>query len=255
MRAVRTLNTLNKNDKKLRKSLSRVATGTKITSAEDDASAYGISERMRVRLRALEQANQNTQNDSSLMRTAEGVVANTVEILKSLKEKAINAANDSNNDDDRATLQKEIDQLIDQVDDNAHITFNGKYMLTGLSSNAIHGTSNSNTWSRTILLNQSLATDTVLGQNMTTLKKSCRRFARNSIKRHISSFVGNQRQRHGEHRKSFALGKYRTAFVGRRVSQSPNRPKLCRGGRANRLGSLRTKIIRNGSGRKRFFKS
>ena len=92
MGAVRTLNTLNKNSKALNKSLTKVASGMKINSAEDDASAYAISERMRVRIRSLDQANQNTQNDSALMKTAEGAVQNTIEILKSLKEKAINVA-------------------------------------------------------------------------------------------------------------------------------------------------------------------
>ncbi|PUU95808.1 flagellin, partial [Acinetobacter baumannii] len=90
-----------------------------INSAQDDAAGYAISERMRVRIRSLDQANQNSQNDSSLMKTAEGAVSNTIELLKALKEKAINAANDSNTDEDRQTIQKEMDQFIDQIDDNA----------------------------------------------------------------------------------------------------------------------------------------
>ena len=153
MGAVRTLNTLNKNNAKLEKSLGRVSSGMKINSAQDDASGYGISERMRVRLRALDQANQNTQNDSSMMKTAEGAVGNTVEILRSLKEKAINAANDSNTDEDRQTIQKEIDQLIDQIDDNALVQFNGKYLVDGSKNNAFTDT-------KTILLNQYLAKGT-----------------------------------------------------------------------------------------------
>ncbi|MBQ3337378.1 MAG: flagellin, partial [Selenomonadaceae bacterium] len=119
MSAVRTLNTLNANTSALQKSLQKVSSGMKINSAQDDASGYAISERMRVRIRSLDQANQNTQNDSSLMKTAEGAVGNTVEILRALKEKAINAANDSNTDEDRQTIQKEINQFIDQIDDNA----------------------------------------------------------------------------------------------------------------------------------------
>ena len=147
MGAVRTLNTLNKNSKALNKSLTKVASGMKINSAEDDASAYAISERMRVRIRSLDQANQNTQNDSALMKTAEGAIQNTIEILKSLKEKAINAANDSNTDEDRQTIQKEVDQFIDQIDDNALVQFNGKYLVDGSKNNA--------RWScRTIFINQ-----------------------------------------------------------------------------------------------------
>ena len=60
------------------------------------------------------------------MKVAEGAVSSTVDILKTLKEKAVNAANDSNNDVDRQTIQKELDQSIEQINDNANITFNGK---------------------------------------------------------------------------------------------------------------------------------
>ncbi|MBE8955031.1 MAG: flagellin [Quinella sp. 2Q5] len=163
MSAVRTLNTLNSNTSALQKSLAKVSSGMKINSAQDDASGYAISERMRVRIRSLDQANQNTQNDSSLMKTAEGAVANTVELLRALKEKAINAANDSNTDEDRATIQKEINQFIDQVDDNALVQFNGKYLVDGSKNNVVTST-------KTILLNQSLSTTTVDSSVLTDLK-------------------------------------------------------------------------------------
>ena len=48
-----------------------------------------------------------------------------------LKEKVINAANDTNTDADRATIQKELDQSIDQINDNANVTYNGKYLVDG----------------------------------------------------------------------------------------------------------------------------
>ena len=126
-----TLNVLNQNSTALQKSLTKVSSGMKINTAQDDASGYAISERMRVRIRSLDQANQNSQNDSALMKTAEGAVSNTIEILKTLKEKAINAANDSNTEEDRQTIQKEVDQFIDQIDDNALVQFNGKYLVDG----------------------------------------------------------------------------------------------------------------------------
>ena len=131
MTALNTLNTLNKNSSALSKSLQKVSSGMKINSAADDASGYAISERMRVQIRSLDQANQNTQNGSSMMKVAEGAVSSTVEILKTLKEKAVNAANDSNTDSDRQTIQKELDQSIDQINDNANVTFNGKYLVDG----------------------------------------------------------------------------------------------------------------------------
>ena len=129
--AMRILNTLAKNSGGLNKSLKKVSTGERLTSAEDDASSFGISERMRIRIRALEQATQNAENDNSLMQTAEAALSSTLEILRTLKERAINSANDSNTDEDRKNLQKEIDGLIDQIDDNALVTFNGKYLIDG----------------------------------------------------------------------------------------------------------------------------
>ena len=162
MSAVRTLNVLNQNSSALQKSLTKVASGMKINGAQDDAAGYAISERMRVRIRSLDQANQNSQNDSALMKTAEGAVANTIEILKALKEKAINAANDSNTDEDRQTIQKEVDQFIDQIDDNALVQFNGKYLVDGSKNNVVSS-------SKTILLNQFLATDTDSSSALTTL--------------------------------------------------------------------------------------
>ena len=162
MSAVRTLNTLNSNTSALQKSLQKVSSGMKINSAQDDASGYAISERMRVRIRSLDQANQNSQNDSSLMKTAEGAVGNTVEILRALKEKAINAANDSNTDEDRQTIQKEINQFIDQIDDNALVQFNGKYLVDGSKNNAFFET-------KSILLNQSLRTGTTSTSALTEL--------------------------------------------------------------------------------------
>ena len=163
MTAVNTLNILNKNSSALSKSLQKVSSGMKINSAADDASGYAISERMRVQIRSLDQANQNTQNGSSMMKVAEGAVSSTVEILKTLKEKAINAANDSNTDSDRQTIQKELDQSIDQINDNANVTFNGKYLVDGSKNSKGNAT-------YTVLTNQSLATGTKASDLLTSLK-------------------------------------------------------------------------------------
>jgi flagellin-like hook-associated protein FlgL len=163
MSAINTLNTLNKNSTALSKSLQKVSSGMKINSAADDASGYAISERMRVQIRSLDQANQNTQNGSSMMKVAEGAVSSTVDILKTLKEKVINAANDTNTDSDRQTIQKELDQSIDQIDDNANVTFNGKYLVDGSKNTAGKAT-------YTALTNQNLASDTNADTKLTALK-------------------------------------------------------------------------------------
>ena len=151
--SVRALNTLNKNSKALSKSLEKVSTGLKIVGAKDGASEYAITERMLSRVRALDQANANTQNGSALLKTAEGALSSTIDILKTLKEKAINSANDTNTETDRKIIQKEINQLIDQIDENANVTYNGKYLLDGTKN--FQGIA-----TKSVYINLKLATDT-----------------------------------------------------------------------------------------------
>ena len=169
MMAVNTLNTLNKNQSALATNLKQVSSGMKINGAVDDASGYAISERMRVQIRSLDQDNQNTQNGNSMMKVAEGAVSSTVDILKTLKEKVINAANDTNTDDDRMTIQKELNQSIDQINDNANITFNGKYLVDGTHNQKVTATT-------TTFTNQSMSTATTETSVLTAL---CDRTGRN----------------------------------------------------------------------------
>ena len=169
MSAVNTLNTLNKNQSELSKSLQKVSSGMKINSAGDDASGMAISERMRVQVRALDQDDMNTNNGSALLRTAEGAVQSTIEILKTLKEKAINAANDTNTDEDRALIQKEVDKLIDQIDDNALTTYNGKYLVDGSQNGIVVGPTGVGTY--TCYTNTSLAENTNGTTFLTELKR------------------------------------------------------------------------------------
>ncbi|EJP32894.1 flagellin N-terminal domain protein [Selenomonas sp. FOBRC9] len=167
MSAVNTLNTLNKNQSGLSKSLEKVSSGMKINSAGDDASGMAISERMRVQVRALDQDNANTNNGNALMRTAQGAVQSTIEILKTLKEKAINAANDTNTDEDRRVIQKEVDHLIDQIDENALTTYNGKYLIDGSHNGSVAGDAGQGTYSS--FTNMSLATNTTGITRLTNL--------------------------------------------------------------------------------------
>ncbi len=162
-----TLNKVDKNSKAMAKSLKKVSSGMRINGAEDDASGYAISEKMRVQIRALEQADANSQTGSSALKTAEGAVGSTVDILRTLKEKVINAANDSNTDEDRKIIQKELDEMIDQIDDNAMVTYNGKYLVDGTHNNQVTGEGGKGT--RTYLANQSFHEDMTDTDSLTDL--------------------------------------------------------------------------------------
>lgn len=132
MAAVRTHNVFAKNNQNMATALDRVSTGLKVKSVADDISKYAISERMRERINANEQASQNVQNDSALSKTASSGLENTISILKTLKARALDAANDSNTDSDRALIQKDIDKLVAQIDYNAtNVRYNGKLLLDG----------------------------------------------------------------------------------------------------------------------------
>ena len=158
MGAKNTLNELNKNEKAKSKDLKKLASGLKIGSAADDASGYAISERMAVQIRGLDQDSQNTQNSQALMKTASGALDSTVDILKTLKEKAINAANDTNTDADRATIQKEVDQAVQQIDENAQVTYNSKTLLDGSKNSEVVGPQGQGT--STYLTNEYFADNT-----------------------------------------------------------------------------------------------
>ena len=132
--AMSALHENNRNEKSLAKMLKRAASGMKINSAGDDASGYAISEKMRVKLRALEQNDRNVKNGASMLRTASGAVQEQTNLLKTIKQKVIDASNDTNTDQDREVIQKEIDHCYSQMADIVYDTeFNGKKILLGNS--------------------------------------------------------------------------------------------------------------------------
>jgi len=97
------------------KSLEKLSSGLRINRAGDDAAGLAISEKMRGQIRGLEQAGRNAQDGISLIQTAEGALNETHSILQRMRELAVQAANDTNNDNDRGEIQKEIDQLTSEI--------------------------------------------------------------------------------------------------------------------------------------------
>ena len=129
------LSTLNKVQKSMQKTTQQLATGSKYPSAEYGSSAYAILQRMNSNIGGINQSVQNSQNMSSLVKTAAGATSNTVDALKTIKETLINAANDTNTSVDRQTMQEGINQLVAQIDDNSRVQYNGMNLLDGSKSN------------------------------------------------------------------------------------------------------------------------
>jgi len=129
------------------KSTEKLSSGFRINRAGDDAAGLAISEKMRGQIRGLTQASRNAQDGISLIQTAEGALNETHAILQRMRELAVQAATDTNTDVDRGELQKEMNELIDEIDRIAKTTeFNTKNLLGKTSGDAFTGSGQSFTF-------------------------------------------------------------------------------------------------------------
>jgi len=116
----------------LGRSFERLSSGLRINSAKDDAAGLSITTRFTAQIRGLNQAVRNSNDGISLAQTAEGALNETTNILQRIRELSVQAANDTNNDADRASLQAEVEQLKFELDRIASTTnFNGNTILSG----------------------------------------------------------------------------------------------------------------------------
>jgi flagellin len=118
------------------KSLEKLSSGLRINKASDDAAGLAISEKMRSQIRGLEMAERNALDGISLIQTAEGALSSSHEILQRMRELAVQAANDSYTDTDRAEIQKEVNQLTSELNRIGNSTeFNSASLLDGSRKN------------------------------------------------------------------------------------------------------------------------
>ena len=123
---------LNNSTSALSRSFERLSSGLRINGAKDDAAGLSITTRFTAQIRGLNQAVRNSNDGISLPQTAEGALNETTNILQRIRELAVQSANDTNNDADRASLQAEVSQLKDELDRIAETTnFNGNKVLDG----------------------------------------------------------------------------------------------------------------------------
>ena len=114
------------------KSTEKLSSGYKINRAADDAAGLSISEKMRKQIKGLDQASTNAQDGVSAVQTAEGALTEVHSMLQRMNELAVQAANGTNSDSDRQSIQDEIDQLTTEIDRVAETTkFNETYLLKG----------------------------------------------------------------------------------------------------------------------------
>ena len=112
------------------KSMEKLSSGYRINRAGDDAAGLSISEKMRAQIRGLTMASKNAQDGISLIQTAEGALNETHAILQRMRELAVQAANDTNENIDRPAISDEIAQLQAEITRIAETTqFNQKKLL------------------------------------------------------------------------------------------------------------------------------
>ena len=125
--------------------MEKLSSGFRINRAGDDAAGLAISEKMRGQIRGLKQATRNAQDGISLIQTAEGNLNETHAILQRMRELATQASTDTNTAADRTEIQKEIDQLsqeLSRIGDNTE--FNTQKLLNGTFSGTFHIGANEN---------------------------------------------------------------------------------------------------------------
>ena len=116
----------------LSKSTEKLSSGYRINRAADDAAGLSISEKMRSQIRGLNKASANAQDGISLIQTAEGALNESHSILQRMRELSVQASNGTETDDDREAVQKEIEQLQEELTRISSTTeFNTMKLLDG----------------------------------------------------------------------------------------------------------------------------
>ncbi|NUZ04238.1 flagellin [Piscinibacter koreensis] len=113
-------------------SIERLSTGLRINGAKDDAAGLAIAERLTAQARGIGQAARNANDAISLLQTADGALASVSGNLQRVRELAVQAANGTHSSTDRAALQREVAELVGEIDRVAtQTTFNGTRILDG----------------------------------------------------------------------------------------------------------------------------
>jgi flagellin len=133
--AMSATNRLNSSNKGLSATLGRISSGMRINSAADDAAGLGVAENLNAASRSVRVAQRNTNDGISLVQTAEGSTSEVANILKRMRELAVQSASETLDDDERAYIQDEFTAISSEVDRIANVTeFNGVSLTDGTNA-------------------------------------------------------------------------------------------------------------------------
>lgn len=125
-------NSLQRNDDALSSSLERLSSGLKINHGKDNPAGLAMAKRMNAQLKGLSVASQNASNGVSIIETADGAMSEMHDILQRIAELGVKANNGTMTDEDRETIDQEVQALkeeLTRIKDDTH--FNGQHLLNG----------------------------------------------------------------------------------------------------------------------------
>ena len=113
-------------------SLAKLSSGSRINKAGNDAAGLAISEKMKAQIGGLTQAKRNAQDGISLVQTAEGALNESHSILERMRDLTVQGKNGTLTDDDRGSINKELNALHQELTRIADTTeFNTQSLLNG----------------------------------------------------------------------------------------------------------------------------
>ena len=131
VQALSSLRTLQNTNNQLGMRQLRLSTGSRLNRAEDDTAGYGIAKKLQAKVRGQAQALSNIGDAKSMLTVAEGSLNSIMDILQNMKEKTIQAANDTLGSNERTAIKSELDALSAEIDD---IVSDSKFNGTSLFS-------------------------------------------------------------------------------------------------------------------------
>ena len=128
---------LNLNSAEQSDALNRLASGSRINKASDDAAGLAVATKLSSDVSVLNQAQTNASHASSVLQTADGGASQISDILERMKELVAQSLSGAVTDDERAYIDAEFSQLIEEIDSIATGTrFNGEALLDGTGDHA-----------------------------------------------------------------------------------------------------------------------
>jgi flagellin len=132
------LNNLNRTNKSLSDTFGRISSGLRINKAADDAAGLAVAENLDAGIRSLGMAKRNANDGIAVIQTAEGATNEVAEVLKRMRELAVQSSSETLESTERTYIATEYDQLESEIDRIANVTgFNGLNLTDRADSSSV----------------------------------------------------------------------------------------------------------------------